>query len=124
MDDMSAYLQVHIERNMHFYVLLHFCAVCFFWEILYPFYVCAFTILSFIIDIRTISALLFFDFQVSREQHRRIKSTVKNTSNSIQLRSLINVLGNLEALHVRPFEIFEEEERQKLQSHWLVYYFC
>lgn len=66
-------------------------------------------------------------FQVSREQHQRVKSTMKHTSNSIQPRSLNNVLGNLDALHVQPFEIFEEEERQKLNAYWLVFYslkFC
>lgn len=57
--------------------------------------------------------------KVSREQHRRVKSTMKHTSNSTQLRSLNSVLGNLETLHVQPFEIFEEEERQKLHFHWL-----
>ncbi|CAI9111644.1 OLC1v1011927C1 [Oldenlandia corymbosa var. corymbosa] len=56
--------------------------------------------------------------KVSKEQHRRIKRTMKHTSNSIQHRSLNNVLGNLDTLHVQPFEVFEEEERQKLHDYW------
>ncbi|XP_027153090.1 uncharacterized protein LOC113753191 isoform X1 [Coffea eugenioides] len=57
--------------------------------------------------------------KVSKEQHQRVKRTMKHTSNSIQPRSLNNVLGNLETLHVQPFEVFEEEERQKLHDYWL-----
>ncbi|KAL3526245.1 hypothetical protein ACH5RR_010901 [Cinchona calisaya] len=57
--------------------------------------------------------------KVSKEQHQRVKRTMKHPSNSIQPRSLNNVLGNLDALHVQPFEVFEEEERQKLHDYWL-----
>ncbi|KAL3526222.1 hypothetical protein ACH5RR_014594 [Cinchona calisaya] len=57
--------------------------------------------------------------KVSKEQHRRVKRTMKHASNSIQSRSLNNVLGNLGTLHVQPFEVFEEEERQKLHDYWL-----
>lgn len=45
---------------------------------------------------------------------------MKHNSNSIQPRSLSNVLGDMENLHVQPFEFYEEEERQKLHDHWLV----
>ncbi|CAK9166175.1 unnamed protein product [Ilex paraguariensis] len=57
--------------------------------------------------------------KVSREQHQRVKSSMKHSSNSIQHRSLNSVLGNLDTFHVQPFEVFEEEERQKLHEHWL-----
>ncbi|KAI3715279.1 hypothetical protein L6452_22254 [Arctium lappa] len=43
-------------------------------------------------------------------------AAVSNTS--IQPRSLNNVLGNLDSFCVKPYEMFEEEERQKL--HWFV----
>lgn len=59
-------------------------------------------------------------FQVSREHYQRVKNSMKHNSNSIQPRSLSNVLGDVENLHVQPFEFYEEEERQKLHDHWLV----
>ncbi|KAK4367323.1 hypothetical protein RND71_011115 [Anisodus tanguticus] len=57
--------------------------------------------------------------KVSREHYQRVKNSMKHNSNSIQPRSLINVLGDVENLHVQPFEFYEEEERQKLHDHWL-----
>ncbi|KAL3347089.1 hypothetical protein AABB24_025486 [Solanum stoloniferum] len=57
--------------------------------------------------------------KVSREHYQRVKNSMKHNSNSIQPRSLSNVLGDVENLHVRPFEFYEEEERQKLHDHWL-----
>lgn len=62
--------------------------------------------------------------QVSREQHERVKSSMKHSGNSIQPRALNNVLGVIDALNVQPFERFEEEERKKLHEHWLVNLFC
>lgn len=62
----------------------------------------------------------FIIFQVSREHYQRVKNSMKHNSNSIQPRSLSNVLGDMENLHVQPFEFYEEEERQKLHDHWLV----
>ncbi|PIN24228.1 hypothetical protein CDL12_03049 [Handroanthus impetiginosus] len=57
--------------------------------------------------------------KVSREQHERVKSSMKHAGNSIQPRSLNNVLGSIDALNVQPFERFEEEERKKLHEHWI-----
>ncbi|KAM7509328.1 hypothetical protein LguiA_019781 [Lonicera macranthoides] len=60
-----------------------------------------------------------FIFQVSKEQHQRVKSSMKHSGNSIQSRSLNHVLGNLDTFQVQPYEVFEEEERLKLREHWL-----
>ncbi|XP_076895930.1 uncharacterized protein LOC143548722 [Bidens hawaiensis] len=57
--------------------------------------------------------------KVSKEQHERVKSSMKQSNTSVQSRSLNNVLGNLDGFCVKPFEMFEEEERQKLHSYWL-----
>ncbi|KAJ0667583.1 putative nuclear factor related to kappa-B-binding protein [Helianthus annuus] len=57
--------------------------------------------------------------KVSKEQHERVKSSMKQSNTSIQPRSLNNVLGNLDSFCVQPYEVFEEEERQKLHEHWL-----
>ncbi|KAI3666073.1 hypothetical protein L6452_44711 [Arctium lappa] len=57
--------------------------------------------------------------KVSKEQHQRVKSSMKHSNTSIQPRSLNNVLGNLDSFCVQPYEMFEEEERQKLREHWL-----
>ncbi|KAL6994533.1 hypothetical protein U1Q18_012635 [Sarracenia purpurea var. burkii] len=58
--------------------------------------------------------------KVTREQHHRVKCSMKNSSNNcIQSRSLNRVLGNLDTFHVQPIEVFEEEERKKLHQHWL-----
>ncbi|KAI7999859.1 Nuclear factor related to kappa-B-binding protein [Camellia lanceoleosa] len=57
--------------------------------------------------------------KVSKEKHQRLRSSMKNSSNSIQSRSLNHVLGNLDTFHVQPFEVFEKEERKKLHEHWL-----
>ncbi|CAN4079039.1 unnamed protein product [Withania somnifera] len=58
--------------------------------------------------------------KVSREHYQRVKNSMKHNSNSIQPRSLSNILGDVENLHVHPFEFYEEEERQKLHDHWLL----
>ncbi|XP_047310821.1 uncharacterized protein LOC124914340 [Impatiens glandulifera] len=57
--------------------------------------------------------------KVSKEQHQRVVSTMKQSSNSIQSKSLSRVLGDLNAYHVQPFKVFEEEEQKKLQIHWM-----
>ncbi|KAG8385031.1 hypothetical protein BUALT_Bualt04G0180600 [Buddleja alternifolia] len=57
--------------------------------------------------------------KVSKKQHERVKSSMKNAGNSIQPRSLNNVLGSIDALNVQPFERFEEEERKKLHEYWV-----
>ncbi|KAI3825242.1 hypothetical protein L1987_06723 [Smallanthus sonchifolius] len=57
--------------------------------------------------------------KVSKEQHERVKSSMKQSNTSIQRRSLNLVLGNLDGFCVQSYEVFEEEERQKLHAHWL-----
>lgn len=58
--------------------------------------------------------------QISRKQHELVKS-MKQSGKSIQCRSMNRVLGNLESLHVQPYEVFlEEEQKKKLHEHWLV----
>lgn len=57
--------------------------------------------------------------KVSKSQHQRIKSSMKHSSSSIQPKSLNSVLGNIDSLHIQPFEVYEEEEWQKLHAHWL-----
>ncbi|GER46191.1 nuclear factor related to kappa-B-binding protein [Striga asiatica] len=56
--------------------------------------------------------------KVSREQHERVKSSMKNASNCFHPRSLNNFLGT-DALNVQPYERFVEEEKKKLHQHWL-----
>lgn len=68
--------------------------------------------------------LRHYFLQVSKEQHERVKSCMKHAGNSIQPRSLNNVLGSIDTLNVQPFERFEEEEKKKLHNHWLVISFC
>ncbi|KAI3523689.1 hypothetical protein L1887_02014 [Cichorium endivia] len=51
--------------------------------------------------------------KVSKEQHERVKSSMKKHSNtSIQPTLLNHVLGNLDSFCIQPFKLFEEEERQ------------
>ncbi|XP_073118932.1 uncharacterized protein [Henckelia pumila] len=57
--------------------------------------------------------------QVSKQQHERVKSSMKHAGISIQPRSLNNVLGTIDTLNVQPFEKFEEEEEKKLHDYWL-----
>lgn len=45
---------------------------------------------------------------------------MKQSGKSIQSRSLNRVLGNLDSFHVQPYEVFVEEEQEKLHQHWLV----
>ncbi|KAL8127385.1 uncharacterized protein LOC141721352 isoform X3 [Apium graveolens] len=56
--------------------------------------------------------------KVSKEQHRRVKNSMKHFSNSIQSKSLNHVLGDLHTYYIQPYGEFEEEERQKLHVHW------
>lgn len=70
------------------------------------------------------TCLLHLVLQVSREQHERVKSSMKHAGNSIQPRSLNNVLGSFDTLNVQPFARFEEEESKKLHDYWLVITFC
>ncbi|TKY46251.1 Nuclear factor related to kappa-B-binding protein [Spatholobus suberectus] len=56
--------------------------------------------------------------KISRQQHELVKN-MKQSGKSIQSRSLNRVLGNLEKIHVQPYNIFVKEEQKKLQEHWL-----
>ncbi|XP_020231542.1 uncharacterized protein LOC109812084 isoform X2 [Cajanus cajan] len=56
--------------------------------------------------------------KISRQQHELVKN-MKQSGKSIQSRSLNRVLGNLETIHVQPYNIFVKEEQKKLQEHWL-----
>lgn len=55
--------------------------------------------------------------KISKKQHQLVKS-MKQSGNSIQPRSLNRVLGDLDSFHIRPYEVFEEEEKRKLHEHW------
>jgi hypothetical protein len=58
-------------------------------------------------------------FQISKKQHQLVKS-MKQSGKSIQSKSLNCVLGDLDTLHVQPYEEFVKEEHKKLLEHWLV----
>ncbi|XVF57680.1 hypothetical protein PTKIN_Ptkin07bG0001600 [Pterospermum kingtungense] len=57
-------------------------------------------------------------FKISKKQHELIKN-MKQSGRSIQSRSLNRVLGDIDSLHVQPYEVFMEEEQRKLHEHWL-----
>ncbi|KAH1206594.1 hypothetical protein GmHk_16G046998 [Glycine max] len=57
--------------------------------------------------------------KISRQQLELVKN-MKQSGKSIQSRSLNRVLGNLEKIHVQPYNIFVKEEQKKLQEHWLL----
>ncbi|XVF13823.1 hypothetical protein REPUB_Repub09cG0001500 [Reevesia pubescens] len=57
-------------------------------------------------------------FKISKKQHELIKN-MKHSGRSIQSRSLNRVLGDINSLHVQPYEVFMEEEQRKLHEHWL-----
>ncbi|XP_022774189.1 uncharacterized protein LOC111316504 [Durio zibethinus] len=57
-------------------------------------------------------------FKISKKQHELIKN-MKQSGRSIQSRSLNHVLGDIDTLHVQPYEVFMEEEQRKLHEHWL-----
>ena len=48
---------------------------------------------------------------------------MKQSGKSIQSKSLNCVLGDLDTLHVQPYEKFVKEEQKKLKEYWLVAYF-
>ncbi|KAG8643879.1 uncharacterized protein LOC110626337 isoform X2 [Manihot esculenta] len=56
--------------------------------------------------------------KISKKQHQLVKS-MKQSGKSIQSKSLNRVLGNLDMLHVQPYEEFVKEEQMKLHEHWL-----
>ncbi|KAG4401800.1 hypothetical protein AAZX31_02G063100 [Glycine max] len=57
--------------------------------------------------------------KISKQQHELVKN-MKQAGKSIQSRSLNRVLGNLEKIHVQPYNTFVKEEQKKLQEHWLL----
>ncbi|XWS32578.1 hypothetical protein CRYUN_Cryun22dG0001500 [Craigia yunnanensis] len=57
-------------------------------------------------------------FKISKKQHELIKN-MKRSGRSIQSRSLNQVLGDIDSLHVQPYEVFMEEEQRKLHEHWM-----
>lgn len=69
--------------------------------------------------VRAFSNCFLYAFQISRQQHELVKN-MKQSGKSIQSRSLNRVLGNLEKIHVQPYNTFVKEEQKKLQEHWLV----
>ncbi|OIW06491.1 hypothetical protein TanjilG_05262 [Lupinus angustifolius] len=56
--------------------------------------------------------------KISKQQHELVKN-MKQLGKSIQSRSLNRVLGNLDNIHVQPYEVFLKEEQKKLHEHWL-----
>ncbi|KAL9248909.1 Nuclear factor related to kappa-B-binding protein-like protein [Drosera capensis] len=48
--------------------------------------------------------------KISKSQHELVKS-MKQSGNSIQAKTLNRFLGNLDNLHVKPYEMFEKEEQ-------------
>ncbi|KAJ4850419.1 hypothetical protein Tsubulata_043244 [Turnera subulata] len=57
--------------------------------------------------------------KISKKQYELVKS-LKQGGKNIQSRTLNSVLGNVDTLHVQPYEEFVKEEQQKLQDHWLL----
>ncbi|XP_019427423.1 PREDICTED: uncharacterized protein LOC109335725 isoform X3 [Lupinus angustifolius] len=56
--------------------------------------------------------------KISKQQHELVKS-MKQSGKSIQSWSLNRVLGNLDNIHVQPYEVFVKDEQKKLCEHWL-----
>ncbi|CAL0299264.1 unnamed protein product [Lupinus luteus] len=56
--------------------------------------------------------------KISKQQHKLVKS-MKQSGKSIQSWSLNRVLGNLDNIHVQPYEVFVKDEQKKLREHWL-----
>ncbi|KAI5565440.1 hypothetical protein BDE02_14G122400 [Populus trichocarpa] len=56
--------------------------------------------------------------KISKKQHQLVKN-MKQSGKSIQSKSLNCVLGDLDTLHVQPYEEFVKEEQKKLQEHWM-----
>ncbi|GAB4847374.1 hypothetical protein Ancab_026432 [Ancistrocladus abbreviatus] len=55
--------------------------------------------------------------KISKKQHELVKS-MKQSGNSIQSRTLNRVLGNLDNFHVKPYEMFEKEEQNRILEYW------
>ncbi|XP_039008281.1 uncharacterized protein LOC120136256 [Hibiscus syriacus] len=57
-------------------------------------------------------------FKISKKQHDLLKN-MDQSGRSIQSKSLTCVLGDIDTLHVQPYEVFLEEEQRRLHEHWL-----
>ncbi|KAK8566069.1 hypothetical protein V6N12_059609 [Hibiscus sabdariffa] len=57
-------------------------------------------------------------FKISKKQHDLLKN-MDQSGRSIQSKSLTRVLGDINTLHVQPYEVFIEEEQSRLHEHWL-----
>ncbi|XP_039069579.1 uncharacterized protein LOC120216125 isoform X2 [Hibiscus syriacus] len=57
-------------------------------------------------------------FKISKKQHDLFKN-MDQSGRSIQSKSLTRVLGDINTLHVQPYEVFLEEEQRRLHEHWL-----
>ncbi|GAB4848621.1 hypothetical protein Ancab_003327 [Ancistrocladus abbreviatus] len=55
--------------------------------------------------------------KISKKQHDLVKS-MKQSGNSIQSRTLNRVLGNLDNFQVKPYEMFEKEEQNRILEYW------
>ncbi|CAL5411900.1 unnamed protein product [Camellia sinensis] len=53
---------------------------------------------------------------VSKEQHQRVRSSMKNSSNSIQSRSLNHVLGNLDTFHANHLKYLRKQSGKSRMS--------
>ncbi|KAG5231886.1 glutamic acid-rich protein [Salix suchowensis] len=56
--------------------------------------------------------------KISKKQHQLVK-IMKQSGKSIRSKSLNCVLGDLDTLHVQPYEEFVKEEQKKLQEYWM-----
>ncbi|XP_010524235.1 PREDICTED: uncharacterized protein LOC104802362 isoform X2 [Tarenaya hassleriana] len=56
--------------------------------------------------------------KISKKQYQ-IVTSMKQSGTSIQSRALNRILGNIETLDVQPYGVFVEEEKEKLNAHWL-----
>lgn len=66
---------------------------------------------------------VFVISQISNKQHEIAKSMEKS-GDSIHSKSLGPLLGDLQNYHIQPYKVFLEEERKKLNEHWLVWFVC
>ncbi|KAK9113299.1 hypothetical protein Syun_020096 [Stephania yunnanensis] len=55
--------------------------------------------------------------KITRTQHLLVKR-MKQSSDGIKSKSLDRVLGDMKSYDVQPYEVYEEEECEKVQEHW------
>ncbi|KAK9089962.1 hypothetical protein Sjap_023139 [Stephania japonica] len=55
--------------------------------------------------------------KITRKQHQLVKR-MKQSSDGIKSKSLDRVLGDMKSYDVQPYEVYEEEECEKVQEHW------